>query len=150
MAGSADEAEDVLQETFLQAYLKLDTFRGGSRFYTWLYRIAINQFVSRRRRERPTMSLDRGPDVDGVDPADPGERPEGRMLREERAGVVVGIAGSLMISRSLGALKYGIRSADPVTLTVTSVALVLVAVVASVIPARRATRVDPIEALRAE
>ncbi len=71
-------------------------------------------------------------------------------LKLTSAGVVVGIAGSLMISRSLGALKYGIRSADPVTLTVTSVALVLVAVVASVIPARRATRVDPIEALRAE
>jgi RNA polymerase sigma-70 factor (ECF subfamily) len=88
MAGCAEEAEDVLQETFLQAYLKLDTFRGGSRFYTWLYRIAINQFVSRRRRERPTLSLDRGPDVEGVDPADPGERPEGRMLREERAGQV--------------------------------------------------------------
>ena len=55
-----------------------------------------------------------------------------------------------MISRSLGALQHGIRSADPVTLTVTSVALVLVAVVASVIPARRAMRVDLIEALRAE
>ena len=71
-------------------------------------------------------------------------------LKLTAAGVVVGIGGSLVISRSLGALQYGIRSADPVTLTVTSVALVLVAVVASVIPARRAMRVDPIEALRAE
>ena len=71
-------------------------------------------------------------------------------LKLTSVGVVLGIGGSLVISRSLAALQYGIRAADPVTVTVTSVALVLVAVVASVIPARRATRVDPIEALRAE
>jgi putative ABC transport system permease protein len=66
------------------------------------------------------------------------------------AGVVAGIAGSLMLSRSLGTLNYGIRAADPLTLAGTSLALVIVAVVASLVPARRATRVDPIEALRAE
>ena len=66
------------------------------------------------------------------------------------AGVVVGIAGSLLLSRSLGALNYGIPGADPMTLAATSTALVLVAVVASLVPARRATSVDPIEALRAE
>jgi ABC-type antimicrobial peptide transport system permease subunit len=65
-------------------------------------------------------------------------------------GVVVGVAGSLLISRWLGALKYGVRGADPLTLAATSAALVLVAVIASIVPARRATRVDPIEALRAE
>ncbi len=74
----------------------------------------------------------------------------GDALKLTGAGVVVGIAGSLLISRSLESLKYGIRSADPLTLALTSAALVLVAVVASVVPARRATRVDPIEALRAE
>ena len=66
------------------------------------------------------------------------------------AGVVVGVGGSLLISRALASLKYGIHAADPVTLAATSVALIVVAVSASLIPARRATRVDPIEALRAE
>ena len=40
VVGSADEAEDVVQESFIQAYLKLDTFQRNSRFFTWLYRIA--------------------------------------------------------------------------------------------------------------
>jgi predicted lysophospholipase L1 biosynthesis ABC-type transport system permease subunit len=71
-------------------------------------------------------------------------------LKLTGAGVVAGIAGSLLISRSLESLRYGIEAADPLTLAATSAALVLVAVIASVIPARRATRVDPIEALRAE
>ena len=71
-------------------------------------------------------------------------------LKLTGAGVVAGLAGSLLISRSLESLQYGIKAADPLTLAATSAALVLVAVTASVIPARRATRVDPIEALRAE
>jgi putative ABC transport system permease protein len=66
------------------------------------------------------------------------------------AGVAAGAAGSFLISRSLGALKYGIPPVDPATLAATSAALVVVAVAASLVPARRATRVDPIEALRAE
>ena len=74
----------------------------------------------------------------------------GDALKLTIAGVVVGIAGSWLLSRSLGALKYGIPGADPVTLAVTSTALILVAVIASLVPARRATSVDPIEALRAE
>ena len=71
-------------------------------------------------------------------------------LKLTATGIVAGIGGSLLISRALESLKYGIRAADPLTLAATSVALVFVAVMASVVPARRATRVDPIEALRAE
>ena len=59
----------------------------------------------------------------------------GDALKLTLAGVVVGIAGSFMLSRSLGALKYGIRSADPLTLAATSMALVVVAIVASLVPA---------------
>ena len=42
----------------MQAFLKLDTFRGSSAFYTWLYRIAFNLAMSHARRERKTVSLD--------------------------------------------------------------------------------------------
>src|SRR5216684_8868680 len=50
-----EDAEDVSQDSFAQAFLHMDTFRGDSRFYTWLARIAINQSLmklrTRRRRE---------------------------------------------------------------------------------------------------
>ena len=39
------------QEAFVQAFVKLDSFRGRSAFYTWLYRIAFNVSISRRRRQ---------------------------------------------------------------------------------------------------
>ena len=38
-----EDAEDVLQETFLKAYTHLDDFQGNSKFYTWLVRIAVNE-----------------------------------------------------------------------------------------------------------
>ena len=52
IASSRDEAEDVAQEAFIQAYLKLSSFARNSSFYTWLYRIAFNTAISRRRRKR--------------------------------------------------------------------------------------------------
>jgi RNA polymerase sigma-70 factor, ECF subfamily len=48
MLGSASDAEDVLQETFLKAWRAIDRFRGEARFSTWLYRIAVNE--ARRRQ----------------------------------------------------------------------------------------------------
>ena len=66
------------------------------------------------------------------------------------AGVVVGVGGSYAISRALRSLDYGITTVDPLTLAMTSVALVTIALIASIIPARRATRVDPMVALRSE
>ncbi len=56
VCGAVQEAEDVVQETFLQAYCKLDSFRSESRFYTWLYRIAFNLSVNMRRRKRPVLA----------------------------------------------------------------------------------------------
>lgn len=57
---SDTDAPDVLQETFLQAYRNLRSFRGDSRFGTWLYRIATNAALMHRRARarRPTDSLD--------------------------------------------------------------------------------------------
>ena len=46
------EAEDVVQETYVRAFTHLDNFRGGSRFGTWLGRIAINEALGRLRRRR--------------------------------------------------------------------------------------------------
>lgn len=52
------EAEDVVQETYARAFTRLDTFRGGSAFSTWLTRIAINEALQRIRKRRPTTGLD--------------------------------------------------------------------------------------------
>jgi RNA polymerase sigma-70 factor (ECF subfamily) len=57
---SETDAPDVLQETFLQVYRNLRTFRGDSRFSTWLYRIATNAALMNRRARarRPSVPLD--------------------------------------------------------------------------------------------
>jgi RNA polymerase sigma-70 factor (ECF subfamily) len=54
------DAEDVLQDTFLKAYSRLDQFQGNSKFYTWLVRIAVNEALMRLRRRKGshTVSLD--------------------------------------------------------------------------------------------
>ncbi|MBN9662413.1 MAG: RNA polymerase sigma factor [Acidobacteria bacterium] len=55
-----EDAEDVLQETFLKAFEHLDSFQGQSKFYTWLTRIAVNESLMklRKRKSDRTVSLD--------------------------------------------------------------------------------------------
>lgn len=55
-----EDAEDVLQESFMKAYSNLDSFQGQSRFYTWLVRISVNEALMklRKRKSDRTVSLD--------------------------------------------------------------------------------------------
>jgi RNA polymerase sigma-70 factor (ECF subfamily) len=55
---NAEDAQDVVQEAFLNAYQSLDSFKGNSEFFTWLYRIAINSAISLKRKQRVTLSID--------------------------------------------------------------------------------------------
>lgn len=78
----AEEARDLTQETFLQAFRSIAHFRGEADLRTWLYRIALNQARNRwrwwrRRRRASTVSLD--------EPDDDGRRPLSERLRDERA-----------------------------------------------------------------
>ena len=85
VTGSVQEAEDVAQEAFVQAFVKLQTFRGQSSLFTWVYRIAFNLWITRRRRRRPTKSVEETRELSGDEPTDAGEGPLDRLEREERA-----------------------------------------------------------------
>jgi putative ABC transport system permease protein len=65
-------------------------------------------------------------------------------------GVAIGIAGALVLGRVLSSLIYGVRPTDLITFLVVATLLAAVALIASIIPAYRATRVDPMVALRYE
>jgi putative ABC transport system permease protein len=74
----------------------------------------------------------------------------GDTLKLTGVGVLIGTAAALAVSRSMQSLLFGVGQADPVTYGLTALALVIVALAASYVPARRATRIDPLTALRTE
>ena len=65
-------------------------------------------------------------------------------------GVVVGVGGAVALTRVLSSLLYDVTPTDPVTLALVSCVLVVVALLASYLPARRAAKIDPMAALRYE
>jgi len=65
-------------------------------------------------------------------------------------GLIAGLLGALVVTRLASSLLFGVRPADPLTFTGVALFMMLVAFVACLVPARRATRVDPLVALRTE
>ncbi len=74
----------------------------------------------------------------------------GRGLLLTAMGVLIGVAGALGLTRLLTGFLFGVRPDDPATFAVVSAFLFLTALLASYVPVRRATKVDPISALRCE
>jgi RNA polymerase sigma-70 factor (ECF subfamily) len=98
------DAEDIVQDAFVQAFVKLASFQRQSGFYTWLYRIAFNIAVSHRRRRKAMVSLEQQRETTHCEPcstaADPHQElhvaEEVRMLRaalleldDERRQIIV-------------------------------------------------------------
>jgi len=89
-----EDAEDVLQETFLKAYEHLDQFQGNSKFYTWIVRIAVNQALMKLRRRKTDKSvpldegIDTGEDTIVREIAAWDENPEQRFSREELGDIL--------------------------------------------------------------
>ena len=90
ITSNKEDAEDVLQESFLKAYTNLGRFQGNSRFYTWVVRIAVNESLMklRKRRSDRQVSLDEKleTDDDSLLPreiVDWGDNPEQRYAKTE-------------------------------------------------------------------
>jgi RNA polymerase sigma-70 factor (ECF subfamily) len=82
---NAEDAADVVQDAFLNAYQSLNSFKGDSEFFTWLYRIAFNAAISLRRKRKAVLSFDGGDERTATEPVDPSEftRPGVALERSE-------------------------------------------------------------------
>ncbi len=95
-----EDAEDAMQEAFIKAYQKLDTFRGQSRFYSWLVRIAFNEALMNLRKRRPNQdSLDEPKESEGdlipQEIEDWGPTPEQKFAQTELQEILSTAVGSL-------------------------------------------------------
>jgi RNA polymerase sigma-70 factor (ECF subfamily) len=99
LTGNPEDAEEALQDAFLNAYVHLKEFRGDSRFTTWLTRVAINAALHKLRHRRDTLSLD-DPDI-GESLLAPKHfeswhaNPEQLYAKEEIRGIVQGAIASV-------------------------------------------------------
>jgi putative ABC transport system permease protein len=86
----------------------------------------------------------------GAEPADVLKRIVGHGLKLTLIGLAAGAAASLVASRLLTGMVYGVATTDPVTYAAVAVVLLVTALASSYVPARRAMSIDPISALREE
>lgn len=110
-----DDALDVVQDAFVNAYSSLGSFKGDAEFYTWLYRIAFNTAISQRRKRRTLISLESTRDGEAIDPPDqsdetrPGaalERAEGEAVLQEALNRLSPEHRSVLVLKDIEGLKY--------------------------------------------
>ncbi|MGH7817301.1 MAG: RNA polymerase sigma factor [Candidatus Binatia bacterium] len=114
MLRNRDDAQEVAQETFLRAYRKINSFQGGSSFYTWIYRIAVNISIDTQRRYKRNP-LDFRESMDGVMEAqnevakDPFADVHDRELREKLTKAINDLTPehkAVIVLRTIEGLSY--------------------------------------------
>ena len=113
---NGEDAADVVQEAFVNAYQSLASFKGDAEFFTWMYRIAFNAAISLKRKRRPTVSLDasreRGMSIDVPDesangqPGDALERSEILLALERAMAQLSAEHRSVLVMKDIDGLKY--------------------------------------------
>jgi RNA polymerase sigma-70 factor (ECF subfamily) len=116
LLGNTEDAQDVIQDSFISAYQSLNSFKGDSLFFTWLYRIAMNAAISLKRKKRTAVSLDSGSKLDIViDPLDqsldnqPGdalERHEDECRLQEALDRLSAEHRTVIVLKDIDELKY--------------------------------------------
>jgi RNA polymerase sigma-70 factor (ECF subfamily) len=107
MTSNIAEAEDLMQDAFLQAFRKLTTFRGDSALSTWLYRIAINTVLMHfRKKKLRQVSLDE-PYGQDANPADQTNATRQYGRHDDR---LVGIVDRIALTRAIAELPVGYRT----------------------------------------
>ena len=98
LAGDAADADDLAQEVFMTAWRSIGGFRGGSGFYTWLYRIAVNAsltFLKRKGREKRRVAFDDNVAAAGAVAEASAADPEGRSETGELKARIDAAVGGL-------------------------------------------------------
>ncbi len=96
--GSAEDAQDVAQDAFVNAFEKLASFKGQAAFYSWLFRIALNAAVSAKRKtRRMSVSVEARREASGLEPTDenPSNEPSHAMHVSDRQRLVQQALGEL-------------------------------------------------------
>jgi len=88
VTGSVHDAEEVTQEAFIRVFLKLNTFQQNSQFFTWLYRVAFNIALSRKRRRKVRISLDQQREDSGEDVIDQSEEVDAELIRQDKRNLL--------------------------------------------------------------
>jgi RNA polymerase sigma-70 factor, ECF subfamily len=118
LVDTPEDAADVVQDAFLNAYQSLRSFKGDAEFFTWMYRIAFNVAISLKRKKKAAVSLSalepgqngkRHEPVDGSEYVKPGaalERSEDEQLLHMALARLSGEHRDVLVMKDIDGLKY--------------------------------------------